>query len=621
MDRRKWESLPDIIRRFILAWLSAATVTYLQLSETQRNLNGLDGLQEMSFLQIIMITAIVFVGLCLLSHRVKINTRKLECYGILIFFIILSLFALRASFSIPFLCAIVLISVLLGMYAIYGLNMEDCHTSYKPPKNTVALLFVIGFALLFFGFVSIWTVCRVLTYSTPSFDFGIFSQMFYQMKTTGLPNTTLERDGLLSHFQVHVSPIYYLLLPFYCLYPKPIMLQILQAAILASAVVPAWRLARKLGCKPFAAVLFCLMLLLYPAYSGGASYDLHENAFLTPLLLWLFYAIDCQKGGLTAVFCLLTLMVKEDAAVYVAVIALWLLLRSLFSKDHRQRFGVIAGVLLFAGSIIWFFLVTGYLAKYGDGVMTYRYSNFIYDGSSSLITVVKAAILSPMKVIYECVDPQKLSFIAITMLPLCGIPFITRRYERFILLIPYLLVNLMSDYKYQHDIFFQYTYGSTACLFYLTLVNYVDIASKIKQVYLKYLPLLLAVLISGTYFGTIIVPKAVRYPARYMNQKEYYKEMDTMLHTIPQDASVAATTFYTVPLSNRSVLYDVRYSSTEHLLSTEYVMLQMHDTSSYTSYAASEEDGYDNLVKLLEENGYQLLREMEDTMAIYWKPE
>ena len=33
----------------------------------------------------------------------------------------------------------------------------------------------------------------VLSYAVPSFDFGIFSQMFHHMRTTGLPNTTLER--------------------------------------------------------------------------------------------------------------------------------------------------------------------------------------------------------------------------------------------------------------------------------------------------------------------------------------------------------------------------------------------------------------------------------------------
>lgn len=101
---------------------------------------------------------------------------------------------------------------------------------------------------------------------------------------------------------------------------------------------------------------------------------------------------------------------------------------------------------------------------------------------NDLLTVVKACILSPMKAIYECVDEEKLPFIAFTLLPLLGLPLFTRRYERYLLLIPYVLVNLMSDYPYQHDIFFQYTFGSAAFLLYLTLLNLADLKSGRKHV-------------------------------------------------------------------------------------------------------------------------------------------
>ena len=168
-------------------------------------------------------------------------------------------------------------------------------------------------------------------------------------------------------------------------------------------------------------------------------------------------------------------MVKEDAAVYVAVIALWLIVKTVLHFKKLDISNLITGIIMLAISLGWFFLVTGYLAKSGDGVMTYRYSNFMYDGSSSLLTVIKSVILNPMKAVYECVDIEKLYFIAMTLLPFLGLPLLTRRYERYILLIPYILVNLMSDYQYQHDIFFQYTFGSTAFLVYLSVVNLADI--------------------------------------------------------------------------------------------------------------------------------------------------
>ena len=43
----------------------------------------------------------------------------------------------------------------------------------------------------------------------------------------------------------------------------------------------------------------------------------------------------------------------------------------------------------------------------------------------------------------------------------------TRQWQRLTLLIPFVLINLMSNYKYHAFHFFQYTYGTGALLFYL----------------------------------------------------------------------------------------------------------------------------------------------------------
>ena len=67
--------------------------------------------------------------------------------------------------------------------------------------------------------------------------------------------------------------------------PVPATLQVLQAAVITSAVIPLWKLGKHHGLTPFQRMLLCVLLLLYPAFSGGVGYDIHENCFLTPLLL------------------------------------------------------------------------------------------------------------------------------------------------------------------------------------------------------------------------------------------------------------------------------------------------------------------------------------------------
>lgn len=589
------------LRRLILSWLTAVTIEGL-LNPVE--LSDLNSLAKISALRIAAVMAVVFAALWVLSQMSR--TARAERWAMAGVFAVLAVYSLVTSFTWSFLAACLLVLAVLTVYALRGWERSKPQTvSAGRGPRTFALL-TAGAAAAFFLLVSVWTVCRVYSFCTPTYDFGIFAQMFHSMRTTGLPITTVERDGALSHFAVHVSPIYYLLLPFYCLVPTPATLQVLQAAVLASAVIPLWKLGKHHGLAPGLRCLLCVLLLLYPAYAGGASYDIHENAFLTPLILWLFYGIDRKNGLVTGISAVLTLMVKEDAAVYVAVVALWLLTKTLVRREGK--WGAAAGGILLVGALVWFAAVTGYLANSGDGVMTYRYQNFIYDGSGSLLSVVKAVLLCPMKAVFECVDAEKLEFIALTLLPLLGLPLITRRYERYVLLIPYILVNLMSDYQYQHSIFFQYTYGATACLFYLTLVNLAELRMERR----KTAALVGAVCVAAACFGGQILPKALDYPANCIRYAGYYGNLRQTLSVIPEDASAAATTYYTTYLSQRDTLYDVRYASKEHLLSCDYMALSTTDEKSYKAYG-----GYEKFIELLEEEGYELIASYSDRLVVY----
>jgi len=603
-----------VFRRAVVSWIAAVLIEYLLLPFELRDLDRLNGLAEMSLMRILCITCTGMILLWMASRCV--NTAKAERWILVGVISALAAVTLYSSFTWAFLVVCVLIVSAAVIYGILGWD-ASAEVIAMPKKSHKAFLWItVGLAVCFFLFVSVWTVGRIYSFSTPTFDFGIFSQMFYHMKESGLPMTTVERDGLLSHFHVHVSPIWYLLLPFYSLIPTPVTLQVLQAAVITSAVIPLWKIGKHHGLSGAGRMLICAVLLLYPAFSGGTSYDIHENCFLTPLILWLFYGIDKKNTAVIAIFTLLTLMVKEDAAVYVAVIALWLIVKTALRFRKSEHDSLLTGIAMLAVSLIYFLLVTSFLAKIGDGVMTYRYDNFIYDGSSSLITVIKSVILNPMKAVYECVDKEKLRFIALTMLPLLGMPLLTRRYERYILLIPYVLVNLMSDYQYQHDIFFQYTFGSTAFLMYLTVINVADLKINWKQL----TTLIIAAGVSAGCFGWIVVSKAVKYPVNCVRYFEYYQNIRDTLAQIPEDASVTATTFYTTALSQREVLYDVRYSSTAHLLQTEYVVLNVSAENEYVRYKTyGRNNGFENLVKLLGENGYELYAELDGVLVIYRK--
>ena len=550
----------------------------------------------MSFPRLILLTTLIAVALAVLDLWVNIaRIQRWACAGA---FAALATLTLVRNFSWGLLGFCMIVTAVWIVYAIFGWQPE-AGTSPKPIKCQLRYPVLTAIlAVAVFAAISLWTVFRVLTFSAPNYDFGIFSQMFYYMKQTGLPLTTLERSGLLSHFAVHVSPIYYLMLPVYWLFPYPVTLQILQAAVITSGVIPMWLIGKQKGLSGWQRTLLCAVLLFLPTTAGGASYDLHENCFLLPLILWLLYAMDRKSWLLTALFALLTLCVKEDAAVYVAVIALYQIIRTTVNYDRKKIWELVAGVCLFAAALGWFFAVTGYLASQGDGVMTYRYKNFDFDGSGSLITVVKAVLLCPMKLMAECTkDRDRLVYIAQTLIPLLGLPLMTRKFQRYILLIPYILVNLMPSWQYQYNIFFQYSFGSSALLLYLVAVNLADIRWEMPRLAAA----LCAAAVSCGFFFSLVTPRINNTCNLYREYKPYYQNIATALETVPDDAIVTTHTFYAVPLSQRQFIYDLNFCSREQLLSSDYIVVKK------TYEKEIKKLGFDNFVgldNLLQENGY-----------------
>ncbi|MBR5537208.1 MAG: DUF2079 domain-containing protein [Clostridia bacterium] len=616
MPQRFVFSLPSLCRKALLSWLLAVNVEYLLLTPALRDLASLEGLGQMSLLRVAVMAAALLAVLLLAARRFSLD--RAERWGLLLVYACLSALSLAASFSRAYLLVCLLGAVILLVYAILGWNPRPMKPAAAQADRPVWAWIAGILAVGFFLFVSLWTVYRVKTFNVPAYDFGIFVQMFHSMKTTGLPMTTVERDGLLSHFRVHMSPIYYLMLPFYCLVPRPETLQVLQAAVMASAVLPLWKLGRLHGLSGFQRMLLCALLLLAPAFAGGAAYDLHENCFLTPLILWLLYGIDSKNTAVTAVAALLTLCVKEDAAVYVAVIALYLMLRGALRYDEEHREDLLRGGVLLGAALVWFFAATGFLAVVGDGVMSSRYRNFMYDGSSSLITVVKAVLLNPMKALFECADQEKHLYTMLTALPLLGFPLFTRRYERYALLIPYLLINLMSDYAYQHDIFYQYSFGSLALLVYLLAVNLADLKLRGQRT----LVLTAAAAISLALFALTNWPYAAVNFKRYETYQSTYLGYQEALSHVPDGVSVTASTHFVAPLAQREIIYSLPHTTRENLLSTQCVVLKTSSAYDFRNFhSEGQKDGYDNLVAILQEEGYEMIASNGSTLEIYLRQE
>lgn len=418
--------------------------------------------------------------------------------------------------------------------------------------------FVPAFLLAYLG------IYRYLAYYTPCFDFGIFTQMFESMRTTFLPTTTCERYKELSHFAVHLSPIYYVLLPIYCIFPSPVTLALSQALVVASSVIPLVLIARRMEFSRWQTILAAICIAMYPALHGGTFYDLHENCFLTPLLLWFFYFLEKNSHLGMVLTSIGVFLVKEDAPVYIAFIALYLIF-----SNRKKLFGI--GLLVL--SVGYFFFALSLLAKYGEGAMNWRYMNLMLPGEDSLIYVVLNIVQNPAHALSVCFSAEKIEFLLQIFLPMAGAALLIKRADRIILLGPLVLITLLSDYVYQHSIYFQYNFGIIAILFYLALLNLKDIAPKFKQ-------FILIVMATASVISYVaLCSPYLSVGQAYETNQETIQIYNEAVEKIDGDRSVAASTFLVPHLYDCKELYEVQYTS-----DTDQILLIISDESGQEFY-------------------------------------
>lgn len=452
--------------------------------------------------------------------------------------------------------------------------------------------------LVFVGIVGTLTCLRYTNYLAPNYDFGIFCNMFYNMKTSLLPMVTCERDMLLSHFAVHVSPIYYVLLPFYAIFPSPLTLQIGQAAVLASSLIPLCLLAKKYQLSDGETLLLSIAAACYPALSAGTFYDIHENCFLPPLLLWLFVCYEYQRFGWMYVAAAGVLMVKEDAAAYVLIFALYLF----FARRERWHGALLAGV-----SLLYFATALYLLGAFGEGGMTYRYGN-LSAGDGGLMGVLVTFLRNPAYVLTQLLftdngNAGKWLYLLKLFAPLALLPVCARRFSRFLLLTP-LLLNLLTTYVYQYDINFQYSFGITAFLFYLAVLNAADRPQTTRRAHLRF-----AALASSLLFILVCLPTLQSQLSWNKNHGDTFRQMDEILETIPEDASVTTSTFLLPHLANRAEIYEIYYHGDK--TDTDYLVL---DIRSWTQRESEE------LAQKWRDAGYETIARHEDMIEILKKP-
>ena len=230
---------------------------------------------------------------------------------------------------------------------------------------------------------------------------------------------------------------------------------------MALGIIPVVLICKQLKLTKSVTVACSLIYIFFPTLANGCLYDFHENKFLTVLIMWALYFIVSKKWIGTLVLCALVLTVKEDAAIYVMAIALYIL-------AYRKEYILGGGILI--GAVIYFSIATVIVGNLGDGVMTTRLSNYMLEGEDGFSAVVKTIVSDFGYFVSQIFTSDKIMFMVWMLLPVAFAPFFSEKKSLLLLLIPMLVVDLMSNWQYQYDVKFQYTYGVAGLIVFMTIL-------------------------------------------------------------------------------------------------------------------------------------------------------
>ncbi|MEU9863916.1 DUF2079 domain-containing protein [Streptomyces sp. NPDC047971] len=211
---------------------------------------------------------------------------------------------------------------------------------------------------------------------TTGYDLGIFEQAVRAYSELRAPVVPLRGEDF-NLLGDHFHPLLAVLAPLYRIWPSASCLLVAQSALLALAVVPLARWARRvLG--TWAAHAVAAGYGLSWGIASAAAFDFHEIAFAVPLLAFSLEALGRRRWGVAVAWAAPLLLVKEDLGLTVAAIGVYIAVKG------SRRLGVVTALGGILGSVLAIKVLLPAVNPAGE----YYYGGNLPDTDGSLLTTL-----------------------------------------------------------------------------------------------------------------------------------------------------------------------------------------------------------------------------------------
>ncbi|MFF4158449.1 DUF2079 domain-containing protein [Streptomyces sp. NPDC001678] len=189
------------------------------------------------------------------------------------------------------------------------------------------------------------SVSRHLRMLTMSWDLGIFEQAIRAYAHLRAPIADLKGPGT-NILGDHFSPVTALIAPLYRVFPTPVTLLVVQAALFALSAVPVTRLAAHLLGRGRGLAIGIAYGLSW-GIQRAVEFDFHEIAFAMPLLAFSLEALVRRRWTAAVLWAAPLALVKEDLGVTAATIGAVILLRLRGTGRDPKATALASGLVAF----------------------------------------------------------------------------------------------------------------------------------------------------------------------------------------------------------------------------------------------------------------------------------
>ncbi|MFC1752987.1 DUF2079 domain-containing protein [Thermoproteota archaeon] len=380
------------------------------------------------FLCVALLGFIVFATFTLwllISCHLKKNNLP-QIYSLIVLSPITLLLFYASDSQFPLLIPILIVSLTMICFFLVLIKKNIIMPEPKIGILIAAILYFLVFAYLAIRQYNNFAVFNPQDYSN-------YNQIFWNTIRGNIFRSSLYG----SNFTCHNSPFYFLLVPFYSIFPLPLTLMILKTLLLSLCVIPIYLIAKPM--LPKTSLLpISLIFLFYPYLVSQNLNPPHEICYAPFFLLFTYYFFKTKRFYPFIIALILSISIKE----HIALVAIMFGVFALFRKRGPKWFitPIILGV---AWAIFSLILIDRFKEMYqmkdtSTWLLLNMKQRFLYQGEGNIVSFISNGLAqSNICKIYS------LKIASLLLLPLgMLLPLLS---PVGLLGLPELILNLLAD--------------------------------------------------------------------------------------------------------------------------------------------------------------------------------